>query len=134
MTDAETLLYGSKAYIEHFNRMEYSEQFQRCRSACSPVFSALTEQSAAALAEELIELTESRMPRGKFRRRLAVSDMQQFFLLYTVPAALAEETEAAALFAELLCARWNAEHPDFPFRQTTFDALSDGFRDRPFSL
>ena len=134
MTDAETLLYGSKAYVEHFNRMEYPEQFQRCRSACSPVFSALTEQSAAVLAGELIALADSRMPCGKFRRRLALSDMQQFFLLYTVPAALAEETEAAAHFAELLCAQWNAAHPDFPFQQTTFAALCDGFRDKPFSL
>ncbi|MBE6913580.1 MAG: hypothetical protein E7472_01430 [Ruminococcaceae bacterium] len=134
MTNAETLLYGNKAYVEHFNRMEYPAQFQRCCNTCSPVFASLTEESAATLAEELLSLAESRLPRGRFRRRLALSDLQQYFLLYIVPAALAEETEAAAHFAGELCARWNAAHPDFPFQQSSFSALCEGFRDKPFGL
>ncbi len=133
-TEAERLLRGQKELLQHFDRMEYEGLFARYKAEHLPFFAALDADAAADAVTELLRLSErqTRFPWGK---KLALLDLQRFFLLYLVPAALDSGYPAAAEFAERLRQSWNERWPDNAFGACTYQELVEGFRaKRPFGL
>ena len=132
-TAAERLLAGQKELLRRFNRLEYDELFARYKAEHLPFFAALDDDAAADTVAELLRLGERR-PRFPGSAKLARMDLQRFFLLYLVPAALDSGYPAAAAFAERLRQSWNERWPEHSFGACTYQELSGGFSTRPFGF
>lgn len=131
---AQTLTRDYEECLRCFNRVDYPVRFARYLEEHRPYFTALSPEDAADAAQALVNHAESliRFPR---RRALVLLDMQRFFLLYLIPAALESGAPGAAVLAERLRGDWNALHPDHAFGECTYQQLLEGFRaKRPFGL
>ncbi len=132
MDVAEQLTLDYPYYLEQFNRVSYAGLFQRYKDRCMPFFRALDQAGAEAAADALLVRTE-RLARP-WKRKLLLFDMQRFFALYLIPAALDSGCPQAAAFAELLRQRWNERYPKNRFQSATYEEIAGGFRMKIFGF
>lgn len=113
-------------YLEGFNRRKYPGTMKAYLDENREFFSEIEHcENIDAVAKELVSWIDGRV-KGLFRKR-QLCDIQYFLLAYAAPAALRQNTEKSAAFAEAVKNAWVASHPDMPYECTTIEKLSDGF-------
>lgn len=120
-------------YLEGFNRRRYSQICDIYKEECRDFFAAIEQcGDIDAAAKELVDWMDGRVT-GIFKKR-QYCDLQYFLLAFAAPAALAQNTEKSAAFAEATRKAWVERHPDMPYECTTMEHLSNGFSNTIFGL
>jgi len=133
MSLVETLMENYSYYVQHFNRLEYAELFEKLKSRLDPFFESTDTVNIPALIDELLAFTEGRI-RFPWRRSFVLFELQQYFLLYLVPAALDSAYPAAAEFGGLLRQCWNERYPKHSFAAATYEDIASGFENNIFGF
>ena len=130
---ATDLIADYRIYMQHFNRTEYPDFFQRYKAAAAPFLDDLRPAEIPGEVSNLLDELEKvwASHRWKFRREAAREDDKMLLLLYLAPAAADHGTEAGRHFAEELAEQWMTRYPGSRFKVGSFADIQDGFRWKP---
>ena len=122
------LIVDYRDLMEHFNRYDYPEYFQRYACQVQAVIARTPDHAAAA--EEFTAALEQNWStvRGKNRRRIVRDTDRMLLSCYFNPAALTFP-EGAELVAAIQDA-WDRRFPDFSYRIGTYEKIMEGFEPR----
>lgn len=121
-------------YMEHFNRHEYVEYYNRFYEMAVPVIEAVEDPRAAAA--ELIDSLEAEWAKEKrFRvRRLQTEKDKLTICCYLNPVATSQELSRGRELAEAIHEIWIERYPKDPYEIGTYEQIMKGFEPRLFGF
>ena len=114
--------------VQHFDRENYAEEFDRFCGICREYFSVPRPSFADEFMEYTQHETKKRIGRGS-----KLFDLHIFLCVYLCPAAELSGGEAVKSAAELNSC-WNSRYPQYSFETGSYKDIASGFRTKPFGF